>query len=643
MCGICGIYSKGSEKINRGTVVKMRDVMINRGPDDAGVHIAPHIGLGHRRLSIIDITSAGHQPISNEDGTIWLVCNGEIYNFFELRNKLIEKGHVFRSQADIEVLIHGYEEWGLENLLQETNGMFAFAIWDSIREELILVRDRLGVKPLFYMEKDGRVFFSSDIKSIWLGYDKDLTLNYKAIDHFLYASCIPQEYSIFKEVKKVLPAHYVKFNKYRTLVKNYWFLDFKIKEKRNEEELVEEVKERLLLAVKKRMISDVSLGAFLSGGVDSSLMVALMATMSDSPVKTFSIGFKEDSYNELNYAKMVADKYSTEHHEFIVEPALISIIPDIIWSYGEPFADSSQIPTYYVAKMTRKHVKVALTGDGGDESFCGYANAKAYYYSSYYRKYLPSFLSSKLLPLFLNAFVSTSKAGSRGIVGKIKTMTEYGSGKFENGLKFRGIFGFDRREKLYSPEFKQKLLGHDPNDINAKYITSTDAIEYIDKALYVDIKTRLPDDFLTKVDVATMMNSLEARSPFLDYELIEFAARIPSNIKLKHGRQKYLLKKIASNYLPHDAIYRKKQGFSIPIGFWFRDNFSLLIKEILLSDRAAKRGYFEMDNIKSLLEEHLTGTYDHTRRLWALICLELWHMMFIDKVITAKTNFSEIL
>jgi asparagine synthase (glutamine-hydrolysing) len=636
MCGICGIYNKSSAEIYPENIVKMRDVMLKRGPDDSGLYIAPHIGLGHRRLSIIDLSAAGHQPLSNEDNTIWMVYNGEIYNFLELRDRLIEKGHIFRSRTDTEVLVHGYEEWGIEDLLKEINGMFAFAIWDSQKEELILARDRLGIKPLFYMESNGKVYFSSDIKSIYFGHDKDLTIDFNAVDHFLYSYCIPQEHSIFKEVKKVLPAQYIKFNKDRTRDYIYWHLSFATKVEMNEDEYIQELKDRLLQAVKIRMISDVPLGAFLSGGVDSSLVTAFMAMISDSPVKTFSIGFKNGSYNELKYARMVAEKYSTEHHEFIVDPDALNILPEIIWSYGEPFADSSQIPTYYVAKMTKQHVKVALTGDGGDESFGGYSSSTAHYFGGRYRKYLPSILGNRLLPVIANTLVSI--LGRKSIISKFKTLVEYGSRSFIDTYRVGGIFGFAHREQLYSPEFKKKLLEHDPTDIYKKYMESADGMDEVDKALYIDIKTLLPNDFLTKVDVATMMNSLEARSPFLDYELIEFAAKIPSNIKLKHGNQKYLLKKIASNFLPHDAIYRKKWGFGAPIGFWFKESFASLLKETLLGERALKRKYFSVDFVKSLLEEHMNGKCDHTHRLWTLLCFELWHLMFIEKVITVKTE-----
>ncbi len=637
MCGICGIYSKRSEVINPEVIVKMRDVMENRGPDDFGLYSALHIGLGHRRLSIIDLSPNGKQPMTNEDGTIYLVFNGEIYNFREIRINLIEKGHIFRSKTDSEVLIHGYEQWGIENLVQKINGMFALAIWDSNKEELILARDRLGVKPLFYLEENGKVYFSSDIKSIWLGYDKDLTINYNAIDHFLYSKCIPQEYSIFNNVRKVLPAHFIKFTKNKTAMKSYWQLSFALKDERSEDEIIEELKERILQAVKRRMISDVPLGAFLSGGIDSSLVVANMAMISDTPVKTFSIGFTNESYNELKYAKMVAQKYATEHHEYIVEPDAISILPELIWGYGEPFADSSQIPTYYVSKITKKYVTTALTGDGGDESFAGYSNIAAHYYGNLYRKYLPSFLGDIVLPPLIDSLVNLT--GRRGIAGKIKTLIEYGAGDFIDSIKITDGFYFNYRDSLYSSNFKKILFENDPRILYKKYFHCADGFDEIDKVLFVDIKTRLPNDYLTKVDIASMMNSLEVRSPFVDYELMQFAAQIPISKKLKYGRQKYLLKKLASGFLPNEVIYRKKSGFVVPICHWMRDDkFAILMKEILLSDRAQKRGYFSKSFIKILLDEHLTRKKDHTSRLWSLLCLEIWQLMFIDRVLSVDDN-----
>lgn len=632
MCGICGIYSKNYPDVGAGNIVKMRDVMIDRGPDDAGLYTAPHIGMGHRRLSIIDISAAGHQPMSNEDETLWIVFNGEIYNFPALRSELLEKGHMFRSVTDTEVLIHGYEEWGIEQLLSRLNGMFAFALWDSVNEELILARDRLGVKPLFYMEKDGKVYFSSDIKSIYAAYERDLEIDYRAMDHFLYSYCIPQGYTIFSDIKKILPAHYAKFGRHKNHSGEYWRLSFASKLMLDEDEYIEQVAARLTAAVRRRLISDVPIGAFLSGGVDSSLVVALMASACNSPVKTFSMGVREESYNELEYARMVAEKYSTEHHEFIIEPDALNILPEIIWAYGEPFADASQIPTYYVSALTKGHVKVALTGDGGDESFCGYGNAAAYHYAYRYRKHVPSFLRNGLLPPLVDALVSVT--GRRGIASKIKTLAEYGRGSFKDSLAIGGIFGLAYREKIYTPDFRAKLAGHNPLDILEECLADADGLDEVDKSLYIGIRTALPNDYLTKVDVATMMNSLEARSPYLDYELMEFAAKIPSGSKIKNGEQKYLLKKLAARFVPHAALYRKKWGFGIPIGFWFRDNLSVLLNDVVLGKRAAGRGYFDMGFVRRIVQEHVSGRCDHSYRLWTLLCLELWHLMFIDKTIS---------
>ncbi|MDA8173774.1 MAG: asparagine synthase (glutamine-hydrolyzing) [Nitrospiraceae bacterium] len=639
MCGICGIYGRINPDINAGVLMKMRDVMISRGPDDAGLYLGRHIGLGHRRLSIIDVSSAGHQPMHNEDKTLWITFNGEIYNFQELRRILTDKGHSFHSFTDTEVLIHGYEEWGIENLLARINGMFAFALWDCRTEELVLVRDRLGVKPLFYAELNRNVYFSSDIKSIHLAAEKDLTLDARAIDDFIYSHCVPQNRSIFSEVKKVLPAHYVTFNANGSASREYWRLDFMPKLAMDENECLEELERKLSSAVRNRLVSDVPIGAFLSGGVDSSLVVAMTAEMSGSPVKTFSMGVKEASYNELSFARMVVEKYSTDHHEFIVEPDALGVLPELIWAYGEPFADASQIPTYFVARMTRDHVTVALTGDGGDESFCGYGNSAAYYYAGAYRRYLPACLRNGLMPSIADALVSV--AGRRGAIGKIKTLTEYGMGTFKDSLGVGGIIRPGVRSGLYTHEFKNRLGAYDPIAIFEKYFDEAVGMDEVDKSLYIGIKTTLPNDFLTKVDVATMMNSLEARSPFLDYELMEFAAKLPSHIKIKHGRQKSLLKKLAARYVPRRAIYRKKWGFGIPIVSWFRKGDMMrLLNNVLLGRRASQRGYFNMDCIKNLIAEHFDGKADHAHRLWSLLCLELWHQMFIDKVITKSDRLS---
>ena len=631
MCGICGIYRRGNREIDPGRIIKMRDVMIPRGPDDAGLYIAPHIGLGFRRLSIIDLSSSGNQPMSNEDGSLHLLFNGEIYNFQILKEELLSKGHRFHSRTDTEVLIHGYEEWGLEGMLDRLNGMFAFAIWDHKLEILILARDRAGEKPLFYLEKDGDVYFSSDIKSIWAGYDGELSIDRQAIDAFLYFNCIPQEYTIYQQVCKLPPAHYIVFSAHDSTSRSYWSLSFANQTKQSEEEIIGEVKEKLTHAVQSRMTSDVPLGAFLSGGIDSSLVVALMALNSNRPIKTFSIGFEQQAYNELPFARIVAKRYGTDHHEFIVEPDALKILPEIIWNYGEPFADSSQIPTYYVAKVTREFVTVALTGDGGDESFGGYDNIAAQHFGGIYRRYLPGAMGDRLIPLILDRIGAIS--GESKLIKRLRTLARYGSRDFSQSLIKGDIFGPGYRNRLYSPEFREALGDHRPHDIFQKYISRADGKTEIDRALYIDIMTRLPNEYLTKVDIATMMNSLEARAPFLDYRLMEYAARIPAKIKVPGGMQKYLLKKIASELLPREILNRPKQGFTPPVAFWMRNTFSGVMKDILLSRRAAERGYFNINYVEELIREHLAESHDHSNRLWALLCLELWHLIFIDRTI----------
>ena len=645
MCGICGIYDRDHRDIDPEVLVRMRDVMTERGPDDAGLYTSAHIGLGHRRLSIMDLSSAGHQPMANEDGRIWITFNGEIYNFRGLRGELIENGHIFRSQTDTEVLLHGYEQWGTDGLLRKINGMFAFALWDGSLGQLVLARDRLGIKPLFYMESGGKVYFSSDIKSIYLASERDLTLDPDAIDDFLHFCCIPQQRSIYNEVRKVPPAHFISFGKGGAPATEYWRLYFTPKLKMNGNDCLAELEDRLASAVRSRMISDVPIGAFLSGGVDSSLVVALMAGLGGPPVKTFSMGVREETYNELEYARMVADRYSTDHHEFMVEPDALGILPGLIWAYGEPFADSSQIPTYYISRMTREHVTVALTGDGGDESFCGYGNSLAYYCAARYRKYVPRFLRDGLMPAAAGLLVSM--AGRRGAAGKLKTLTEYGKGGFRNTLGMWGVSGAGFRDGIYDAGFMRRLNGYSPVRIFEEHLAglerpadcsadwSAEQPDEVDKCLYIGIKTALPSDYLTKVDVATMMNSLEARSPFLDYELMEFAARVPSGVKLRHGRQKGLLKELAARFVPRRAVYRKKWGFGIPVGFWFRrDGLKGPLHEILLGERAARRGYFDMGRLRGLITEHLEGKADHAFLLWSLLCLELWHLMFVDKVVS---------
>lgn len=640
MCGICGIYSRIGATPDEDIIIKMSETMVDRGPDDSGIYTAPHIGLGHRRLSIIDLSKSGSQPMTNEDKTVWLVFNGEIYNFLDLRKILIERGHIFKSKTDSEVLIHGYEEWGLEELLKKINGMFAFALWDANKRKLMLARDRLGVKPLFYFERGGQVYFASDIKAIWTACNEELSLDYTAMDSYLNFYYVPQEYTIFQGMKKVPPAHYIKFRVNSSNIERYWSLAL-ANENGSEEEHTEETIHEIREAVGRRLISDVPLGVFLSGGVDSSIVVALM-TQLKGEVKTFSVGFTNESFNELKYAKAVAKRFGTDHHELIINPDGLEIVPRLVWNYGEPFGDYSAIPTYYVSKAARDFVKVVLTGDGGDESFGGYSYIQAAYVASVYRKFLPLSLREQILPLISQFFYSIT--GQNRLFLKFKTLTEYGRSDLRDSFRLNTIWPGEMRENLYSAELKKSLGSHDPYQIYDSFLYDADGADDVDKALFVDMNTRLPGDYLTKIDVATMSNSLEARSPFLDYELVECAAGIPAKIKLRHFKQKYLLKKIAVKLgVPHEAVYRKKLGFGIPVGFWFRDGgLGSLLKNVLLSDRAIKRGYFKHEYLRTLIESHLSGRSDHTYRLWSLLWIELWHLMFVDKVLGKDSNLYDM-
>lgn len=631
MSGICGIFNRGSDEINPDKIVKMRDVMVNRGPDDAGIYTAPHIGLGHRDLALPFSSDNGLQPLPNENEEIWIVCDGEIYNSIEIREKLIQRGHNFRSLSDAEIFVHGYEEWGLDYLLRKINGNFAFAIWNSIKKELHLVKDRVGTKPLYFMEKNGYVYFSSDIKSIWLGYDKDLCIDDRAIDSILYAYCTPQEYSIFKGVKKVFPGHYVKFTKNGSLTKRFWFLSFANKNYGSESEFIEETENKILAAVKRRMTNDITPGALLSGGVDSSIVVAMMAMESDAPVKTFSLGFNEERFSELKYARKVAERYSTDHHELILKPDSLNMLPEIIWHYGEPFGDASQIAVYHSAKMAKQHVSTILAGDGGDESFAGYSHIRFHYFRHYYRKYLPQFLTDKFFPLTADTFVFLF--GERELIRKYKKLMRFGKNSLIEMFNERCVFGPDYFHEVYTPDFINKLNGHKATNIYKKYLELADGRNEVEKILYTDIATLLPNDFLTKVDCGVMAHSLVARVPFLDHEIMEYAAMIPLSVKYKSFRPKYMLKKVAEKYVPHDLIYREKQGFAIPVGDWLRNDYSHAVKEILLSERAINRGYFNKSYINNIITEHMSGQKDHSYRIWVFLCLELWHLMFIDKLL----------
>ncbi len=634
MCGICGIvYADRRRAVSEKLIERMNYVQRHRGPDDFGVWVKDNVGLGQARLSIIDLSPLGHQPMCNEDGSIWITFNGEIYNFPEIRERLLARGHKFRSRTDSEVILHLWEEKG-PDLVEDLRGMFAIALWDERQKTLFLARDRMGKKPLFYADLPDRIVFGSEIKAILQDPEFKPEPDLEAIHYYLAYQSVPSPYSAFKGVKKLPPAHYLIARNGQTQIKRYWKLSYRdqlsVESEAAQRDLQEEIIERLREAVKIRLISDVPLGAFLSGGIDSSIVVALMAGLMDQPVKTFSIGFTEDEYNELPYARMVAERYQTEHHEFIVTPDARAIFPQLIWHYNEPFADSSAIPTYYVSKLAREHVTVVLTGDAGDENFAGYPRYQ------FKGEYEPDF--GPAYPTVLQRLLNpASDSRLQPFLGRGKTT--WRDLQRMRDLKCLRYFYYYRithfhegyQQQLYTPEFFQRLDGKFAVDILLEKYRQSGVSAFLDSTLYTDLHLYLPDTLMTKTDIAGMTHSLEARMPLLDHKFLEFAARIPSGLKLKDGLiSKYIFKKAVEPYLPEEVIYRKKMGFGVPIDHWFRDELKEMVFDTLLSQRAIERGYFQRSYVENMLERHSAGE-SWQYLIWNLLMLELWHQMFIDQ------------
>ena len=629
MCGICGkIYFDHHRTVDERLLRQMTDVLRHRGPDDSGIFVSGSVGLGHRRLSIIDLSAAGHQPMANEDGSLQIVLNGEIYNYKELRPELEAQGHVFSSQTDTEVILHLYEQEG-PACVQRLRGMFAFAVWDSRRQELFLARDRAGKKPLSWAIVDGSLIFASELKSLL----KDPALRSEvdpvALHHYLTYQYVPGPQTIFKGVQKLPPAHTLLLRNGDINIECYWKLSYKDKlELPKLEDYCDQLRDVFTEAVKIRLRSDVPLGAFLSGGVDSSAAVAIMAQLLDRPVKTFSIGFEDKDFDELAYARMVASQYGTEHTEFVVRPEAIKILPTLVYHYDEPYADSSAIPTYYVSKLTREHVTVALNGDGGDESFAGYERYWADVLAARYER-IPHFLregirlAANLLPYRENRW-----SFSRRLRRFLNGVADEPARRYVRWLCF---FPNDMKDDLYTGEFTRAMAAHDSVRLTEDVYARSDAPTLLEKALDADVNMYLPYDLLVKVDIASMANSLEARSPFLDHKVMEFAARLPAHLKLRGGQGKFLLKKAFEPMLPREVLYRKKMGFGVPINRWLRSDLKQPAYDILLDSRTIGRGYFKRPAVQQLLDDHVSMRADHSYRLWSLLWLELWHRMFVDK------------
>ena len=629
MCGICGIYNVSGRKVDEKLLERMNNTLIHRGPDGEGTFVDAHVGLGHRRLSIIDLET-GKQPMGNEDGSIQVVFNGEIYNFLELKKELEKKGHLFKTKSDTETIVHGYEEWG-DDFVQRLRGMFAIALWDAKRKKLVLIRDRVGKKPLYYYLDKDRLLFASELKALLEDQNISRDIDPTALDSYLSFGYVPSPLSIFKAVRKLPPAHVAVRGPDGFSLRQYWQLDMENEiSPDSEKEVFEELRTLFDEAVGLRLISDVPLGAFLSGGLDSSAVVASMAgLMKTDPVKTASIGFSDKKFDELEYARIVAKHYHTDHTEFVVNPNALEALDDIVWHLDEPFADASAIPTYYVSKMARKKVTVALSGDGGDETFAGYI--QRYYMNRMedsIRKKIPRFAKENILGPIARAY---PKADILPRPLRLRCFLNNLSSNFEKAY-FRDMsFYFlpEMKEKLYLPGFSSAVKDFEAFSILEEHFKKNRNPDVTTRVQYIDIKTYLSEDILVKVDRMSMAHSLEVRSPILDHKLMEFIGKLPSSFKLKGSESKYILKKINENRLPGNILYRKKQGFSIPLAGWLRGELKEFARETLLSPGARINNYFNPGYIRDLWKRHLRGRQDYAYPLWGLMMFELWQQKFL--------------
>jgi asparagine synthase (glutamine-hydrolysing) len=632
MCGIFGIVDLDEKSsFNPSTARRMGEAIFHRGPDDGGLYTAPGILIGMRRLSIIDL-SGGHQPIANEDESAWVVCNGEIYNFLVLRAELLRDGHVFRTQSDTEVLLHLYESKGLD-FLRYLRGMFGFALWDGKRRRLIIARDRLGEKPIYLKREAKRLLFASEVKSLLEAPGVSCELNLKALPEFLELGYVPAPVTLFKGIEKLLPGHAIVVEDGTVRDIEYWDLPLSKSPSYSEEEWVERARAKFLETVKLQMISDVPLGAFLSGGIDSSAVVSAMAQNSSRPVKTYSIGFEGDDsfYNELPYARMMASALKTEHVEIIVRPDVANLFEKLIWHLDEPIGDSAYVTTYLVSKAARESVTVILSGVGGDEIFGGY------------RRYL----SDSLLRYYRHL---PRRARSNWIPGILSRLPQDRHSNWKNAIRY--AYGFARTAELdpvsrylsyvtvFSPEVCEQLLRPGVMDEHGgpaagsrtlqRYFAKRMGQESLDQIMYVDLKTSLADDLLALTDKMSMAASLECRAPFVDYELVELVSQIPARLKIHGLEMKYLLKKIVAPWVPRPILQRKKRGFGAPVGAWFRRDLKGLVEDTLSEGQVKKRGLFAYGPIREIIEQHRNEAADHTDHLTALVTLEMWCRIFLD-------------
>ena len=620
MCGIAGFTQFHNTQGTAENLVSMGTAMFHRGPDAGGEYITDKIGLCHRRLSIIDLSTAGNQPMHSADQRYTIVFNGEIYNFLSLKQELIDKGFHFGTHTDTEVLLTLYQDLGID-MLNKINGMFAFAIWDNHDESLFIARDRIGKKPLYYFNYQGDLIFGSELKSLLTIPYVPRKLRLDAVYDFFAYQYVPDPKTIFQDIYKLEPGHYLRMNAQGVEKKQYWDVSFSSPCNANEPELKKQLQHILNNATKRRMIADVPLGAFLSGGVDSSGVVALMAKNTDHPVTTCSIGFDEKKFNETEFARIVAEKYGTEHHELKVHENVADNLSHIVSFFDEPFADPSLVPTYFVSKLAKEKVTVAIAGDGGDEVFAGYEKYSIDALENRLRARFPRWLRKSIFPIL------ASIAGKFNFIVFQKAKSLLTSLSVDPAMGFyisNSMIADETWEKLATDEVKEQLGDYHPSTQTIEKYKQADGQDHLSKILYTDMKTYLPGGILVKVDRMSMANSLEVRAPILDYEVLEFAAQVPSNLKFNQGEKKYLLKEAFKEYLPDDILYRKKMGFSVPLASWLRNELRSLCEDKLINHPSGLEQIFNLDHITQLWQEHCTRKKDHSTVLWSMLMFQMW-------------------
>jgi asparagine synthase (glutamine-hydrolysing) len=625
MCGIAGVVQREpSQKADQALLQRMCNRVRHRGPDDQGIFLQGPVGLGNRRLSIIDLAT-GHQPIFNESGSMAVVLNGEIYNFRELRAALEAKGHRFTTQTDTEVIVHLYEEYGVDSV-QRLRGMFALALWDGDHQRLLLARDRLGKKPLFYAHLPDRLLFASEIKAILQDAEVPTAIDLRALDAYLTFQFIPHPLTIYQAIRKLPPAHRLIWEHGAVTIEPYWQLEFSRKLPIRADELGEALLAELAEATQLRLVSDVPLGALLSGGVDSSTVVALMSQAMDRPVQTFSVGFAEEAYNELPYAQQVAQRFATDHHAMLVTPDVAAILPRLVWQYDEPFADKSAVPTLYVAHLASRHVTVVLNGDGGDEAFAGYDK---YRFSRCQRAW--AHLPAPLRQALARRLLAPLHNGRSGSATPLLTRLARSLLPYADAIFYAEFFDDRARSTLYRPWVRAALAGH----ASPMAALVSEGLERLDDPVdlmqWLDYQWYLPGDLLVKMDIASMACSLEARSPFLDHQVVEFCAALPSTVKTDGHARKIALRQACRGLLPDAILDRPKQGFSMPLRAWLRGPLAALARDLLLERPRGVQEFFDLTVIRRMFDAHVSGRRNHAHRLWALMLFAQWYRLMIEQ------------